>query len=89
MDGGGLHARGLWRQWDCSWSEVEGMEEVTEVGRGNTIRRVRITRSNGRPFKLPVPFDARGFGRDPDFEGKLAQLSHQWRSGRKASTDSS
>ena len=88
MDGDGLRVRSVWRRWQCSWWEVEGIEEIMEFGRGNSISRIQITRSSGRSFKLPVPFDSHRIGTDPDFQRKLAQIREKWRAGRKASAES-
>lgn len=88
VDDHGIHASSVWRHWRCSWAEVQSVDEVTELGRGNTITRIRVTRSNGRPFKLPAPYDSRSIGRDPDFDFKLAQIRQKWSAGRKAGSRS-
>lgn len=88
VDDHGIHASSVWRHWRCSWAEIQSVDEVTEWGLGNTITRIRITRSNGRPFKLPAPYDSQNIGRDPDFALKLTRIQQTWKAGRKAGSRS-
>lgn len=83
IDSQGLQTRSLWRRRRYSWIEVERIDRATQNGRGNTITRVLITPSNGRPFKLPAPYDSAGAGKDPDFARKLQMIRHKWQQSRK------
>lgn len=84
IDSQGLHTRTVWRRRDYSWAQIEHIDTSYEFGIGNSITRVRITRSDGRRRKLPFPFDSHSRTGDPDFDLKLAQLRRAWEAGRRS-----
>ncbi|WP_127361646.1 hypothetical protein [Actinacidiphila soli] len=83
VDDEGIRARSMWRHWQCSWAEIGDIAVAQEHGRGNVIRRIRVTLVTGGKFKLPAPYDSARLGADPNFDLKLEQICRRWRAGRK------
>jgi hypothetical protein len=83
IDARGLRTRTLWKQRDCGWGDISGIDALRSGSedRPLSIRStsVHITRADGGRFTLPVPFTT-ARTKDPDFGAKLADIMRAWQS---------
>ncbi|WP_405873486.1 PH domain-containing protein [Streptomyces sp. NBC_00005] len=82
IDAHGLRTRGMTGRKRVPWDRIESIDALGGLGRRGTITRIRVTRSDGRPLMLPVPFSSGTIAMDPDLHDKVALMRREWKKHR-------